>query len=63
MGLIAGTILLWLLGAAAAFAGYVVDGYDDYYGYGRGGYYYGSGDLDRAVEMGRALIGLGATLT
>jgi hypothetical protein len=63
MGLIAGTILLWLLGAAAAFAGYAVDGSDDYYGYRSGRYYYGSTDLDRVVEMGRALIGLGATLT
>jgi hypothetical protein len=47
----------------------VVDGYDFYYGYGygSGGYdYYGSevgADLKSVATMGRALVGLGATLT
>jgi len=68
LGLVAGTVVLWLLGVATMIVGGVVDsGYDWNWDDSSSGYGYSasavSASLGKVAGMGQALIGLGATLT
>ncbi len=63
LGLVGGTIGLWLIGIAAVV---VSGGYSSGYGYSSyssySSYVTGSSNLAKVAGMGQALVGLGATL-